>query len=428
MRIFSKILLLLLIVSCIVALLPAVSIADDTDTVKNYRGFMEADYNKTLNAARGVDKAHDLMTALGAKYDASQSAISAGNTRTVASIFGVTVTAFATGGTTVAWAAIISAVTSTSMTNAEKESALTGIGGTSLVDAYESAIEDKKSAIEILNSRVAVYNMTFFAWSQVLNAHDNWDTHEGSSSQAETHASDREITWVADWEVDTSLPSFACGGGCGESFITPPGSHWTKCGTAQYTMDEEARDHFVQNGGSLPSSYLVVKEKRKANPYLGCGEWYYTCQGEEFHVIRYCDKQRTRLGDDGRPVTGTCNDPYRRCLSHAVDHNPTDPIPIPGGHAGRGPGLYPSDGNTMSPGDTHTADLITKDGGYIMIYWYLLDPGDTPPYGDQLDITYGLNNGNTEVEFSFALPDDAAVGSYKFNTFANYPGFSFCCV
>ena len=130
---------------------------------------MEADYNKTLNAA--IDKAHDLMTALGAKYDASQSAISAGNTRTVASIFGVTVTAFATGGTTVAWAAIISAVTSTSMTNAEKESALTGIGGTSLVDAYESAIEDKKSAIEILNSRVAVQH-DIFCLVAVLNAHD----------------------------------------------------------------------------------------------------------------------------------------------------------------------------------------------------------------------------------------------------------------
>ena len=79
-----------------------------------------------------------------------------------------------------------------------------------------------------------------------------------------------------------------------------------------------------------------------------------------------------------------------------------------------------TDGNTMSPGDTHTADLITKDGGYTMIYWYLLDPGDTPPYGDQLDITYGLNNGNTEVEFSFALPDDAAVGSYKLTAYI-YP-------
>ena len=174
------------------------------------------------------------------------------------------------------------------------------------------------------------------------------------------------------------------------------------------------------HGGAVVRKGAEIRAQRAADLSLGCGDYYYTCQKEAYHVIRYCDKQRTRLGDDGRFVTGTCNDPYRRCLSHAVDHNPTDPIPIPGGHAGRGPGLYPSDGNTMSPGDTHTADLITKDGGYTMIYWYLLDPGDTPPYGDQLDITYGLNNGNTEVEFSFALPDDAAVGSYKLTAYI-YP-------
>lgn len=94
MRIISKTLILLLII----ALLPVFSFADNYQPLTTYSEYAENEYKKTLNAARGVDKQHSLMTELGAKYDSSQSAIAAGNTRTVAAVFGVTLTAFATGG------------------------------------------------------------------------------------------------------------------------------------------------------------------------------------------------------------------------------------------------------------------------------------------------------------------------------------------
>ena len=228
MRIFSKTLILLLMV----AMLPMVAIADEHEPLNRAEDLLRRQSQRTLLAARRVDKAQALMTEFGAKYDSSQSAISAGNTQTVASAFGVTVTAFATGGQSVAWSSIVSAVTNAIMTQAEREAALTAIGGTPLLDAYVSAIEEKKSAIHNFEGQVVNYNIDWQVWYVVYDAHYDWDTHEGASSQSGTH---NYHDYIDDWFVDTSLPSFECDGGCGESFITPPGSHWTKCGTAQYT-------------------------------------------------------------------------------------------------------------------------------------------------------------------------------------------------
>ena len=314
MRIFSKTLILLLMV----AMLPMVAIADEHEPLNRAEDLLRRQSQRTLLAARRVDKAQALMTEFGAKYDSSQSAISAGNTQTVASAFGVTVTAFATGGQSVAWSSIVSAVTNAIMTQAEREAALTAIGGTPLLDAYVSAIEEKKSAIHNFEGQVVNYNIDWQVWYVVYDAHYDWDTHEGVSSQSGTH---NYHDYIDDWFVDTSLPSFECDGGCGESFITPPGSHWTKCGTAQYTMYEELKRWSRatnSHGGAVVRKGAEIRAQRAADLSLGCGDYYYTCQKEAYHVIRYCDKQRTRLGDDGRFVTGTCNDPYRRCLSHAA--------------------------------------------------------------------------------------------------------------
>lgn len=146
MRILSKTFLLVLII----AILPAISIADNYESLNRAESLLVNQKERTLMGARRVDKAHSKMTALGGKYDSSQSAISAGNTRTGAAVFGVTLTAFATGGQSVAWAGIVSAVTSAGMTAAEKRAALTAIGGMSLVDAYESAIREKKMLLTTL--------------------------------------------------------------------------------------------------------------------------------------------------------------------------------------------------------------------------------------------------------------------------------------
>lgn len=69
MQIINKALILLLIV----ALLPAVSVADDYVPLKTYEEYVERDKWKVLLAARGVDLMHSKMTALGGKYDSSKS-------------------------------------------------------------------------------------------------------------------------------------------------------------------------------------------------------------------------------------------------------------------------------------------------------------------------------------------------------------------
>lgn len=138
MRMLNRTLILLLIV----ALFPLYSVADEYPALTVHEGYVENERETTNNTARAVDLAHGLMDALGGKYDSSQSAIAAGNTQTVASAFGVSVHAFAaaaSGGATVTWSGIVAVVTSGLKTAAEKEAALTAIGGTSLVDAYSSA-------------------------------------------------------------------------------------------------------------------------------------------------------------------------------------------------------------------------------------------------------------------------------------------------
>ena len=98
------------------------------------------------------------------------------------------------------------------MTAAEKRAALTAIGGMSLVDAYESAIIEKESAINNFNGQFVNYQIDWQVWSAVYNQHYNWDTHEGAGSQGSTH---QYHSFIDDFHIDTSLPSFPCGGNCG---------------------------------------------------------------------------------------------------------------------------------------------------------------------------------------------------------------------
>ncbi len=95
------------------------------------------------------------------------------------------------------------------------------------------------------------------------------------------------------------------------------------------------------------------------------------------------------------------------------------------------PGLYPVGASlatvngqempSLAPGDSHTAKLITKSGGYAIVHWYLLPPGDSRTYGDELfPTTYAQGSTvETEVTFSFTFPS-SAVGVYKLTAYI-YP-------
>ena len=96
------------------------------------------------------------------------------------------------------------------------------------------------------------------------------------------------------------------------------------------------------------------------------------------------------------------------------------------------PGLYPVGASyatvnsqqmpSLAPGDTHTAKLITKAGGYAIVHWYLLPPGDSRTYGDELfPTTYAQGpTVGTEVTFNFTFPSGARGGVYKLTAYI-YP-------
>ena len=96
------------------------------------------------------------------------------------------------------------------------------------------------------------------------------------------------------------------------------------------------------------------------------------------------------------------------------------------------PGLYPvgvslatvngQEMPSLAPGDSHTEKLITKAGGYAIVHWYLLPPGDSRTYGDELfPTTYAQGpTVGTEVTFSFTIPSGARGGVYKLTAYI-YP-------
>lgn len=317
MRIITSKTLLLLIMVC---MLPMLSMTDYNYSLHEAENLLDKQYKRTLNAARAIDLAHAKMDSLEDKYNTSQSAISAANRQTVASAFGVTVTAFATGGASVAWSAIISAVTSGMTSEAEKRAALTAFGGMSLVDAYSSAIEDKKSAIDNFNGQFVNYQINWQVWYAVYNSHYNLDTHDGASSGSErtTH---NTYDFVSNWQIDKSLPAlFDCGGSCGQSFPTPRGEHATKCGSASLTMYEDVKKRSKTPGNNAMTAVKAVNKERWANPALGCAEPYYTCEELEYHMLRNCDVDVSGYNDKLQIITEKCGLPYRRCLLGRGSH------------------------------------------------------------------------------------------------------------
>ena len=87
------------------------------------------------------------------------------------------------------------------------------------------------------------------------------------------------------------------------------------------------------------------------------------------------------------------------------------------------PGLSPLAGSsTVSRGNSHTAKLVTKAGGYSYVYFYLLPPGDSRHYGDSLgDAVRPSTSGvETELNFTVNFASDVTTGDYKLTAYI-YP-------
>ena len=227
----------------------------------------------------------------------------------------MTLTVFASGGLSVPWAGIVSAVITEGMSAAQKREALTAIGGMSLVDAYDSAIEDKIEAIRVFDGHVAVYNMSYTAYFQIYEAHATWDTHEGAGSGSNgTHT---KKDWTSDWKLDRSLPSYRCGGRCGNSFNTPKSEHWVKCGNGE-NVDAEARRRYGESNKFFgPHDHIVLILLSERSVHEGCGRHYYNCISleKQEHKFRYCNKQVY-----SESTSQICGQGYRNCMGLSTEH------------------------------------------------------------------------------------------------------------
>lgn len=242
---------------------------------------------------------------------------------------------------------------------------------------------------------------------------------------------------------------------CDNHFDTPRGDHWRTCGSGLHVniaawdvarqiknnpSDElevtypDAYDAIVNNDASLAFtiSYIerIILKTRTVSE--GCGRGYYSCKqsSEDLHSVRSCNEQRTWVDENGNVIkTGTCNDQFRNCIGHSIDHNPTDASgETP--HIDDPPGLYPVgvstikiDGEKMvnaAPYDIIPVNLVTKAGGITMIYWYFAGPDDTG-LGDQLGYpTYPpADDVEADVSHSLSIPSDAS-GVYTFTAYI-YP-------
>lgn len=172
---------------------PYLSVAMETDALTFYRTNMLVKKELANDAADAVRLAHAQMIELGSKYDPSQEALSIFNSQFVYQVYSVTKDVF-TGGNAGVLSGVVSAFTSTDKSEEEKKAILAALAGTPLVDAYTSAIENKKSALSTFDSYVAEYNAAFTAWSELLREHDKSDEHEEYSVPT-SHASDRLYTW-----------------------------------------------------------------------------------------------------------------------------------------------------------------------------------------------------------------------------------------
>ena len=415
MRLFSTTLLFLMLLS----LFTVSSYADKDYTLDWYKDELDKKKQKALFAARKVNKWDDAMDKLESQYTANEAAIRRGSTMTVASAFGVGVTAFASGGSGVAWASIISAVTNAGMTQAERYAALYGFGGQSLLSGYESAISSKISALSTLEGYIAEYNVAYTAYSQVFDSHDVWDRHEGSGSPSSIHNKD---DWISDWEYDDSLPSFRCGGSCGQSFSLPTSPHWIQCGYRNSVLEHP---EYIKKTAEGFYPGKVIKDILKDRPAAeGCGRHYFNCKDEAEHQLRTCTRPRKRW-EGSSIVTKACGDGYRRCMGQERDHNIFDSNPFKGpcsDFAGSSSSSANSKSGSIlgsssaSAGGSVTVDLTTSTP-FSTVYWYIKSSG-TSGLGSSVETDYGGSSSYTaSMTYTFGSADsgDYVITAYIYN-------------
>ncbi len=220
--------------------------------------------------------------------------------------------------------------------------------------------------------------------------------HDGDENSKQDHVFTKFMTF-ADFVVRPDLPyNYVCYGVCGTTFRTPYEAfyaHRTRCGTAGETIHAETGRRYNEDSSSRSWTgwYNKVLEERRANPSLGCGEWYYICKDLVKHELRFVD---------------SCRCPYRKCLgriTHVCDDEAQGAL---------SPGLSPANGSYYaSAGGTHEAKLVTSEP-YYYVRWYVKGPGDTSSLGTLVETDEGWSTGTeTEASLSYTFSTSAS-GEY----------------
>lgn len=286
-----------------------------------------------------------------------------------------------------------------------------------------------------------------------------------------------------DWETWGLPADYECDGPCTDEFRTPAAAltaHRKQCGDGMSKdVDKEVQDLIRESatdptildkypglydltpGGRQRSAEEVLRNRKVEK---GCGRSYYDCPSDPDteHQVLTCAKNYTYKDANGEKKSKICRDPFRRCMGHMKDHHVSWPgsskhstnsldyggeSPPIGGNGNGGddddsdeqeastsslaptpapstpsPGLSPLAGSSVSRGNSHTAKLVTKAGGYSYVYFYLLPPGDSRHYGDSLgDAVRPSTSGvETELNFTVNFASDVTTGDYKLTTYI-YP-------
>ncbi len=153
---------------------------------------------------------------------------------------------------------------------------------------------------------------------------------------------------------------------------------------------------------------------------------WYTCEHKQCPNSTYHEDDSNDDNDESANVVGTETSTLASEANTETASTSTSTPTAPGLYIYPvGASLATVNGQKMpslAPGDSHTAKLITKSGGYAIVHWYLLPPGDSRTYGDELfPTTYAQDSTvETEVTFSFTIPSGAVGGVYKLTAYI-YP-------
>ncbi len=245
------------------------------------------------NAERKAQKEFDKLQTinrivgdLALAYSAKSEAIAKGKSVTIAAAIGAIGSIALTGGATLPTVAgLIGAASSLN---------LSWTGSDNLLHRYDEALKMKIDQITTLKTVIKEYNDVY--WNKYYKERSN---HLNSVT---THNAMHHSPVLTQWTrtPDYSLPSFLCGGSCGNTYNSPLGEHGEVCGAKK-------RDDSSVPPGCFDVWYTCVEKDVKKHSPIQCTLPY--------KIYRLVNGKKELIG------TGICPDKFRRCVTFDLGYH-----------------------------------------------------------------------------------------------------------